>query len=82
MPEDVIPMFVADTDSGTAPAALNAVRRRLGGIPVYAYTKGSPKLFDTIAAWFKRVYGLSVPPGWIEEALNNVGDRTGRSLQS
>jgi cystathionine beta-lyase len=58
-------MFVADTDWETAPAALAAVRKRLDGVPVYAYSKDDEELFGTIIAWFKRLYGLDVPREWI-----------------
>ena len=62
--EGVIPMWVADMDFRTAPAVLDALRRRVGH-GVFGYTKMPQKYFDAVCGWFGRRHGLSMEPDWI-----------------
>jgi cystathionine beta-lyase len=65
VPEDVIPLPVADSDWATPDAVLDAVRERLDGHPVYGYTSDDFGLLDAVADWFKRKYRVDVDKSWL-----------------
>jgi cystathionine beta-lyase len=62
--EDVLPMWVADTEFGAPPAVMEAVRQRLEH-PVFGYQADSPVLRETLAARLAARYGWQVDPAWI-----------------
>lgn len=62
--EGVIPMWVADMDFRTAPAVLDALRKRLEH-GVFGYTKVPKEYFEAVCSWFSRRHGLNLEPDWI-----------------
>ena len=55
IPEDVVPMWVADMDFAAAPEIREAMQKRLDH-PVYGYTHHSKELKDAIVSWVGRRY--------------------------
>jgi cysteine-S-conjugate beta-lyase len=62
--EDVLPMWVADTEFAAPVAVIDAIRARLEH-PVFGYQADSPALRETIAARMLARYGWDVDPSWI-----------------
>lgn len=63
-PQDVIPLWVADTDFRASPAVLEAMRERIEH-GVFGYATPPAALRDAIAERMQRLYGWRVEPGWI-----------------
>ena len=63
-PQDVIPLWVADTDFRAPPAVLAAMRERIEH-GVFGYTSQPAVLREAIAERMQRLYGWRVEPGWI-----------------
>lgn len=63
MPEDIIPMWVADMDFETVPAVKNAIAERaLHGI--YGYTKPKEDYNEVLIQWMKRRHNWDTKPEW------------------
>jgi cysteine-S-conjugate beta-lyase len=62
--EDVIPLWVADTDFRAAPAILQALSKRLEH-GVFGYSTPPPELRTAIAARMERLYRWRIDPSWI-----------------
>jgi cystathionine beta-lyase len=62
--EDVLPMWVADTEFGAPASVIEAIRRRLEH-PVFGYQFDSPPLRAVIADRMQARYGWKVDPDWI-----------------
>jgi cystathionine beta-lyase len=62
--DDVLPMWVADTEFGAPPAVMEAVRQRLEH-PVFGYQADMPALRETLAGRLAARYGWQVDPVWI-----------------
>ncbi|HZO03148.1 MAG TPA: PatB family C-S lyase [Burkholderiales bacterium] len=62
--QDVIPLWVADTDFRAAPAILEALGARVGH-GVFGYTAPPPELRGAIVERMARLYGWRVEPSWI-----------------
>ncbi|MDR1328104.1 MAG: aminotransferase class I/II-fold pyridoxal phosphate-dependent enzyme [Oscillospiraceae bacterium] len=65
VPEDVIPMSIADSDWAAPSAVTDAVAERLRGHPVFGYGREDGALHDTVIAWYKRKYGVSIEKSWL-----------------
>ena len=59
--EGVLPMWVADMDFRTAPAVIEALRRRVEH-GVFGYTHIPQAYYDAVCGWFSRRYGWSIDP--------------------
>ena len=64
IPEDVIPMWVADMDFAAAPEIREAMQKRLDH-PVYGYTHHSKELKDAIVSWVGRRYHWDIQSEWL-----------------
>ena len=62
--QDVIPLWVADTDFRAAPAILEALGARVAH-GVFGYTTPPPELRGAIVERMARLYGWRVEPSWI-----------------
>lgn len=63
--ENVIPMWVADMDFQTAPAIVDALRRRVEH-GVFGYTLVSEKYYEAIRSWFSRRHQWQIQREWIQ----------------
>ena len=64
VPEDVIPMWVADMDFEVAPCIQEAIRRRAEH-PVFGYTAVPQRYYETVCNWFATYHGWRPDPSWI-----------------
>jgi cysteine-S-conjugate beta-lyase len=62
--EDVLPMWVADTEFGVPPQVIEAIKGRLEH-PVFGYQMDEPALRNTIAERMRTRYGWHVEPEWV-----------------
>lgn len=62
--EDVLPMWVADMDFRTAPAVVEALRKRVEH-GIFGYVKVPTAYYDAIGDWFKRRHSWRVEKDWI-----------------
>jgi cystathionine beta-lyase len=65
VPEDVLPLFIADMDFYAAPVITEAVVRRAQEHPVYGYTRSDQEIFPAFQGWFQRTYGVTLPSEWL-----------------
>ncbi len=63
-PDDVLPMWVADTDFMTLPAVIEALHKRVSH-GVFGYHYESPTLRQTVVDWVAERYGWQIDPAWI-----------------
>ena len=59
--EGVLPMWIADMDFRTAPAVIEALRRRVEH-GVFGYTHLPQAYYEAICGWFSRRYGWTIDP--------------------
>lgn len=62
--ENVLPMWVADMDFRTAPAIIDALRRRVEH-GIFGYTRVPDSYYEAVTGWFGRRHGWSVDREWI-----------------
>lgn len=64
MPEDVLPLWVADMDFKTSSYVEDAVieRTRHG---IFGYSDGQGEYFHAVAGWMSRHHNWKVEPGWL-----------------
>ncbi len=60
---DMLPMWVADMDFRTAPAVIDALRRRVEH-GVFGYTKVPDEYYAAVMDWFGRRHGLELKREW------------------
>ena len=58
-PEGVLPMGVADMDFKTAPAIIDALRRRVDN-GIFGYTRVPDEYYEAVTSWFSRRHGWSI----------------------
>lgn len=63
-PDDVLPMWVADTDFLAPPAVIAALRKRVEH-GIFGYHYESPTLRQTVIDWVAQRYGWEIEPDWI-----------------
>jgi cystathionine beta-lyase len=63
-PDDVLPMWVADTDFLAPPQVIAALQQRVSH-GIFGYHHESPTLRATVVAWVAHRYGWSIEPEWI-----------------
>ena len=59
--EGVLPMWIADMDFRTAPAVIEALRRRTEH-GIFGYTHIPQTYYDALCGWFSRRYGWTIDP--------------------
>lgn len=59
MPDDVLPLWVADMDFATAPAVVEALRRRVDN-GAFGYVKVPDAYFEAVQSWFSRRHGWNI----------------------
>ncbi len=64
MPDEVIPMWIADMDFDVAPAIAQAVKERAAH-PIYGYTLVGDAYYDAVINWFKRRHQWTIDRSWI-----------------
>lgn len=62
--EDVLPMWVADMDFRTAPAVVEALRKRVEH-GIFGYTKVPVAYYETVVDWFRRRHHWAIEKEWI-----------------
>lgn len=58
-PEGVLPMWVADMDFKTAPAIIEALRKRIDN-GIFGYTRVPDEYYDAVISWFSRRHGWTI----------------------
>ena len=64
LPENIIPMWVADMDLQSPPEIIEAVRQRAAH-PYFGYPHNQDGLKEIIIKHYRKVYGANVEPEWI-----------------
>ncbi len=62
--DDVLPMWVADMDFTTAPAVINALKRRVEH-GVFGYTRVPDSYYTSVTNWFERRHNWRICKDWI-----------------
>lgn len=62
--EDVLPMWVADMDFRTAPAVVEALRKRVEH-GIFGYTKVPSAYYEAVTGWFAHRHGWQIWKDWI-----------------
>lgn len=62
--EKMIPLWVADMDFRTAPAIIEALKRRVNH-GVFGYTRVPDEYYDATIQWFATQHGLEIERDWI-----------------
>lgn len=63
--KDLIPLWVADMDFQTAPAIINALRRRVEH-GVFGYTLVAESYYESVISWFRRRHKWAIEREWIQ----------------
>lgn len=58
--DDLLPMWIADTEFPAPEAVLNALRSRMEH-PVFGYTMRPPKMIDSFCGWLQRRHNFRIP---------------------
>mgnify|MGYP002751188237 CR=1 FL=1 len=62
--EEVLPMWVADMDFHTAPAIVDALRRRVEH-GIFGYTRVPDSYYEAVTNWFSRRHGWKIDREWM-----------------
>lgn len=62
--DDVLPMWVADMDFRTAPAIIEALRRRVDH-GIFGYTHVPESYYEAVTGWFARRHGFRIDRRWM-----------------
>ena len=62
--QDILPLWVADTDFRAAPAITDALHRRIDH-GVFGYSRPSPRLIQLIVQRMQRLYGWTIDADWL-----------------
>ncbi|MFW6300946.1 MAG: MalY/PatB family protein [Bacillota bacterium] len=62
--EDIIPLWVADSDWQTAPEIIESIKNRVEH-GVFGYTFPAKEYKDVIVDWYKKRYDWEIKPDWI-----------------
>lgn len=69
VPSGLLPFWIADTDFGTLPQAVEAMEKRLEH-PLFGYTFTGARTLETVRGWYSRRHGVDLP---IEAFLPSLG---------
>lgn len=64
MPEDILPLWVADMDFETSSYVVDALRERLQH-GIFGYTEEVPGYFESVSGWMRRHHGWEVERPWL-----------------
>lgn len=64
MPEDVLPLWVADMDFRTAPGIIQRAAED-ANFGIYGYTESKDNYFQTISAWYRDYFDWNVEKKWL-----------------
>lgn len=64
MPEDVLPLWVADMDFETSSYVLDALRERLNH-GIFGYTEEIPGYFESVRDWMQTHHDFAVEKSWL-----------------
>lgn len=64
MPEDVLPLWVADMDFRTSSAVADALRERVEH-GIFGYSDLGGHYCEAVSGWFERHHGMKIEPEWI-----------------
>ena len=67
VPEDALPMWVADMDFETPPCVSEALKKRVDH-GIYGYSEPDAKYFEIVQNWFKDRFGWKTESEWIQIA--------------
>lgn len=64
IPEDMVPMWLADTEFACAPVIVEAVKRRADK-EIYGYCAPMPDFYKAVCWWQKKRFDWTVDPSWV-----------------
>ncbi len=64
VPEDVLPMWVADMDFQTAPEILEAMHKSVE-LGIFGYSSPKREYYEIVTKWFWERFGWKAEPDWI-----------------
>lgn len=64
MPEDVLPLWVADMDFRTAPCIMERLRKD-ADFGIFGYTDSKDDYFQTLAKWYDTYFGWKIEKDWL-----------------
>lgn len=64
IPEDVLPMFIADMDFEVLPEIVEALQKRVNQ-HIYGYTVLTPAYKNAVVSWMKTRHNWEIQPEWI-----------------
>ena len=64
LPDEIYPMWVADTDFAAPPHVLDAIRRRVD-FGIFGYPTLSPAFSQSVCWWQKARFGWEADPDWV-----------------
>ena len=64
MPEEVLPLWVADMDFMTSEKILDAIEERVKH-GIFGYTESGDKYFEAVSGWFKERHSWEVKRNWL-----------------
>lgn len=64
MPEDVLPLWVADMDFKTSSYVEDAIIERTRHA-IFGYSESQEEYFNAVAGWMRRHHNWEVQPGWL-----------------
>ncbi|MFC3913768.1 MalY/PatB family protein [Pseudaeromonas sharmana] len=62
--QDILPLWVADTDFRSPPAVIEALQQRIAH-GIFGYSRPSPRLINLIIQRMQTRYGWSIEPEWL-----------------
>ena len=64
MPEDVLPLWVADMDFKTSSLILDEIHKRVDH-GIFGYTETGEKYFELVAGWLLQHHNMSIKQNWL-----------------
>lgn len=64
--DDVLPLWVAETDFDTCPAVKEAIQKSVDD-QVYGYPSIDSRLADALTSWCSERYGWDINPAWVHD---------------
>lgn len=64
LPEDVLPLWVADMDFKAPPGVIEALQKSLDR-GIFGYSDTKDDYYETVAAWFKKRFGFTYEKEWL-----------------
>lgn len=64
MPEDILPLWVADMDFKTAPAIINRLKNTVDH-GIYGYSDSKADYYETVSNWYEKHFGYKIKNSWI-----------------